>query len=293
VEKVLGDRRAILLFITPALLLYTVIMLVPIAWSTGYTFLEGNPISGFEWAGLDNYAELAADPVFWQAAGFSVRYAVVVTVLQVAAGFGLSLVYVFFLRKASALVRTLVFFPMVLPTAAVAQMFVKLFELVPQHGLVNAFTSAVGLGATDWLGSADNAIVVIVLMDVWRSMGFYAVLLYAGLVAIPEDMIEAARLDGAHRWSLIRHMILPFLAPVLVSALIFSINGSLKVFDSVFALTAGGPNGATTPLTLLMFRTSFNFGQYGYGSTIAMALTLLSLVVTVAIFRGARKDVTA
>ncbi|MFD5215101.1 carbohydrate ABC transporter permease [Microbacterium sp. NPDC058345] len=291
-DKVLGDRRAIFLFIGPALLLYTVIMLVPIVWSTGYTFVEGNPISGYEPVGFDNYVALIGDPAFWQATGFSVKYAVVVTIAQVAAGLGLALLYVFFLRKSSAIVRTLVFFPIVLPTAAVAQLFVKLFELVPQRGPVNTFVEWMGFDAVNWLGQPDTAFVILVVMDVWRSMGFYAVLLYAGLVTIPEDVIEAARLDGAHRWTLVRHIVLPFLLPVLVSALIFSINGSLKVFDSVFALTDGGPNGATTPLTLAMFRTSFSYMEYGYGSTIAMALTLLSLVVTVAIFRGARKDVT-
>jgi raffinose/stachyose/melibiose transport system permease protein len=292
-DKVLSDRRAIAVFLAPALLLYSAIMLVPIVWSAGYTFVEGDPITGFEWAGLANYARLLGDAGFWDATWLSLRYAVVVTVLQVAAGLGLSLLYVFVLRRSSALIRTLVFFPMVLPTAAVAQMFVKLFELVPQQGPVNALAGSLGFGATDWLGSADSAFVVIVLMDVWRSMGFYAVLLYAGLVTIPDDVIEAARLDGAARWRLVRHIVLPSILPVLVSALIFSINGSIKVFDSIYSLTGGGPNGATTPLTLLMFRTSFNFMEYGYGSTIAMALTVLSLLVTVAIFRGARKDVTA
>ncbi|WP_210480172.1 carbohydrate ABC transporter permease [Naasia sp. SYSU D00948] len=292
-DKVLSDRRAIAVFLAPALLLYSAIMLVPIVWSAGYTFVDGDPITGFEWVGLGNYARLLGDSGFWDATWLSVRYAVVATVLQVAAGLGLSLLYVFVLRRSSALIRTLVFFPMVLPTAAVAQMFVKLFELVPQPGPLNALATSLGFGATDWLGRPDTAFAVIVLMDVWRSMGFYAVLLYAGLVTIPDDVIEAARLDGAHRWKLVRHIVLPSILPVLVSALIFSINGSIKVFDSIYALTGGGPNGATTPLTLLMFRTSFNFMEYGYGSTIAMALTVLSLVVTVAIFRGARKDLTS
>ncbi|MDU0326367.1 sugar ABC transporter permease [Microbacterium sp. KSW2-21] len=292
-NRVLSDRRAILIFIAPALALYTLVMVVPIVWSTGYTLVDGNPISGFEWVGFDNYATILQDPAFWQATGFSLRYAALATVLQVGAGFGLSLLYVFVLRRASALVRTLVFFPIVLPTAAVAQLFVKLFEIVPQRGPVNSFAEAFGFGAVDWLGQPDTAFLIIVAMDVWRSMGFYAVLLYAGLVAIPDDVIEAARLDGAKRWSLVRYIVLPSILPVLLSTVIFSINGTIKVFDSVFALTGGGPNGATTPLTLLMFKTSFAFGKYGEGSTIAMLLTIMCLIVTVAIFRGARRDVTA
>lgn len=291
-DKVLGDRRAVIVFLAPALILYTGVMLVPIFWSTGYTFVEGNPISGFEFIGFGNYTRIVADPVFWQSLWFSLRYAVIVTLAQVAAGLALALLYVFVLKKSSALIRTLVFFPIVLPTAAVAQLFVKMFELVPQEGPVNTIFSAFGWQAQDFLGQPGSAFWIIVIMDVWRSMGFYAVLLYAGLVTVPDDVIEAARLDGAARASLVRHIVLPAILPVLVSAVIFSINGSVKVFDSVYALTGGGPNGATTPLTLLMFRTSFDFAEYGYGSTIAMSLTLVSLVMTVAIFRGARKDVT-
>ncbi|HZY68954.1 MAG TPA: sugar ABC transporter permease [Devosia sp.] len=292
-QKVLGDRMAIALFIGPALLLYTLVMLVPIVWSAGYTFVEGNPITGFEWVGLDNYRQMLADPVFWDATWFSIRYAIFATAMQVAAGLGLALLYVFVLRRSSALVRTLVFFPVVLPTAAVAQLFVKLFALVPQEGPVNSLTGALGLGTMDWLGNSTVAFVVLVTMDVWRSMGFYAVLLYAGLVAISDDVIEAARLDGAHSWTLVRYIVLPAITPILISTLIFSINGSIKVFDSVYALTGGGPNGATTPLTLLMFRTSFTFGEYGQGSTVAMALTLMSLVVTLAMFRGLNRNTSA
>src|SRR5690606_35927029 len=98
------------------------------------------------------------------------------------------------------------------------------------------------------------------------------------------------RLDGATGWSLVRHIVLPLSLPVLLSAIIFSINGTLKVFDSIIALTNGGPGNATSPLTLYMFQTSFSYGEYGYGSTIALLLTMICLVVTVFIFRSSRRD---
>jgi raffinose/stachyose/melibiose transport system permease protein len=272
---------------------YTLVMLVPIIWSAGYTFFEGNALSGFSWTGLDNYSKLFSDDAFWQSAGMTFKYAAVVTVGQVGAGLMLSLMYTFYLRKASSLVRTLVFFPVVLPTVAVAQMFVKMFQVSPQEGLFNATLSGVGLGdhVQDWLGTPSGAFWILVIMDIWRSMGFYAVLLYAGLVDIPEDILESARLDGASGFTLTRRIVLPLLTPILVSSIIFSINGTLKVFDSVLALTKGGPGDATTPLTLYMYNTAFSYGDYGYGSTIAMALTLLSLAVTLVIFRASRKDV--
>jgi ABC-type sugar transport system permease subunit len=244
--------------------------------------------------GFANISHLFGDPQFVQALEFTLKYAVAVTVLQVGLGLGLALLYTFYLRRGSALLRTLVFFPVVIPTVAVAGLFSKMFAIVPQYGLVNSLFNAVGWHSQvkDWLGYGGSAFLVIVLMDVWRSMGFYAVLLYAGLVNVPEELIESARLDGASGVRLVKTVVLPLLYPVLFSALIFSINGTLKVFDSILALTSGGPGQATTPLTLYMFNTAFSYGQYGYASAIASALAMICLVITVAMFGFARRDLT-
>ncbi len=292
-ELLLRDRRAILTFVGPALLVYTLVVLVPIVWSLVYTLFEGNVISGFQFVGLNNFALLVRDQTFWQAVVFTLKYAVVVTIGQVGIGLLLALLYVFYLRNASVLVRTLIFFPVILPTVAVAQMYSKLFEITPQLGLVNSLLQAVHLNGLvqPWLGQAGTAFFVLVIMDIWRSMGFYAVLLYAGLVDVPNELIEAARVDGASGFRLVRRIVLPLMTPILFSSLIFSVNGTLKIFDSVLALTNGGPGQTTTPLTLLMYTTSFSNGQYGYGSTIAFALALMCLVVTLVIFRSARRNV--
>jgi multiple sugar transport system permease protein/raffinose/stachyose/melibiose transport system permease protein len=291
-DKVLGDKRAILVLLGPALLVYSLIMLVPIFWSLGYTVFEGNVITGFTFAGVDNFVKFFQDPSAWKALGFTLRYALVLTVLQVGAGYLLALLYVFWLKRASGIVRTIVFFPVILPTVAVALLFQKLFEAAPTVGPVNGFLNLLGVPSVDFLGQADTSFWVVILLDLWRSMGFYAVLLYAGLVDIPDELIESARIDGAHGWKLVRTIVIPLSLPVLLSSIIFSINGTLKVFDTIVALTNGGPAGATTPLTVYMFQTSFAFSQYGYGSTIALMLTILCLLVTLFIFRSTRRDLT-
>ena len=291
-EKVLGNKKAVLILLGPALLVYTIIMLVPIVWSFYYTVQDGNPIVGFTFVGFDNFVKFFKDPAAWQAIGFTLKYALVLTVLQVGVGYALSLMYVFWIRKASGFVRTVVFFPVVLPTVAVALLFQRLFEAAPTTGPVNSFLNLFGLPSVDWFGTPAAAFWIIILMDLWRSMGFYAVLLYAGLVDIPDELLESARLDGASGWKLIRSIVIPLSLPVLLSSLIFSINGTLKVFDTVVALTSGGPGNATTPLTLYMFQTSFSYGDYGYGSTIALMLTILCLLFTVFIFRSTRRDLT-
>lgn len=274
------------------MLVYSLVMLVPIFWSLGYTVFEGNPIVGFTFVGLDNIVQLFTDPKIGDALLFTLKYAIVLTVGQVLVGYGLSLLYVFWLKRASGLIRTLVFFPVVLPTVAVALLFQALFAIAPQIGPVNSLLNFFGADSIDWFASGATAFWVIVIMDIWRSMGFYAVLLYAGLVDIPEEMFESARLDGASGWKLVRHIVIPLSLPVLFSSIIFSINGTLKVFDSVLALTNGGPGNTTTPLTLYMYQTSFTYGEYGYGSSIALMLTILCLLVTLFIFRSSRRDLT-
>ena len=291
-HRVLGDRRAVAILIGPALLVYSLIMLVPMVWSLGYSFTKGNTIDGFTGNGLDNFQRLFTDPAVREALTFTLKYAAVVTVGQVLTGYLLALLYVFFLKKSSALIRTLAFFPVVLPTVAVGLLFQKFFQVAPQTGPVNSLLNMVGLESIDFFGSAGSAFWVLVVMDIWRSMGFYAVLLFAGLVDIPEEVLESARLDGASGLRLIRHIVVPLSFPVLMSSLIFSINGTLKVFDSIVALTNGGPGNDTSPLTLYMFQTSFTYSDYGYGSTVAFLLTVVCLLVTLVVFRLSRRDLT-
>ncbi|GAA3388465.1 carbohydrate ABC transporter permease [Cryptosporangium minutisporangium] len=288
-HSVLGDRRSIAILLGPALLVYSLVMLLPMLWSLGYTFFTGSVISGFSYAGTANFEKLFNDPALPSSLWFTVKYAAAITLGQVFVGYALALLYVFFLRKAGSVVRTLVFFPVVLPTVAVGLLFQKFFEFAPQTGPVNSMLETFGFEAVDWFGTPGKAFFVIAVMDIWRSMGFYAILLYTGLLDIPDDVMEAAAIDGASTWRLIRSIIVPLSLPVLVSSLVFSINGTLKAFDSIYALTGGGPGNATTPLTLYMYQTSFAYGDYGYGATIALTLTVLCLLVTAFIFRATRR----
>ncbi|HEU4330674.1 MAG TPA: sugar ABC transporter permease [Lapillicoccus sp.] len=289
---VLGNKKAIAVFLAPALLVYLGVMVVPVVWSFVYSFYQGNPILGFEFNGLDNFQKLFTDDVTRSATVFTLQYAAVITVGQIILGYSFALLYVFVLRKSSVFVRTMVFFPVVLPTVAVSLLFARMFQVAPQVGPVNALLGLFGIAPIDWFDSGPHAFVVIVVMDLWRTMGFYAVLLYAGLIEIPEEIIESARLDGASGLRLVRHIVLPLSLPVLLSSIIFSLNSAFKVFDSILALNNGGPGTATTPLNLYMFQTSFIYSDYGYGSTLALLITVLCLSVTLMIFRSSRRDLS-
>lgn len=290
--KVLGDHKALLVLLGPALLIYTAVMLVPIIWSVVYTTFDGNSIVGFQFVGMENILQLFTDSQVHDALWFTIKYAIVVSVGQVIVGYGLAVLYFFVLKRSSGLIRTLFFFPIVLPTVAVALLFQQLFAIAPQQGIINELLNAFGMASIDWFGSGATAFLVIAVMDIWRSMGFYGVLLFSGLVDIPEEVLESARVDGASGWRLVRYMVLPMSLPVLLSAVIFSVNGTLKVFDSILALTGGGPGTETSPLTLYMYQTAFTDGEYGYGSAVALLLALVCLGVTLVIFRTSNRDLT-
>lgn len=290
-EHILKNRRAIALFLAPALVVYVGVIVVPAVWSLVYSFFKGTPALGFQYVGFANFARLWTDPTVRQTLLFTIKYAVVLLICQIVFGYLLALFYLFVLRRLSTLVRTLVFFPVVLPPVAVALLFNQLFAITPQEGPVNSLLRLVGIAPVDWFATGTGAFAVIIVMDLWRSAGFYAVLLYAGLVDIPGEVLESARIDGAGGLRLVRHIVLPLSKPIIIASVIFGLNADLKVFDSILALNNGGPGTATTPLNLYMFQTSFLYSDYGYGSAIAMLITVLCLAGTVLVFRSSRRQV--
>ncbi|MDN3496437.1 sugar ABC transporter permease [Planococcus sp. APC 4015] len=290
-NRVFGDRKTILILLIPPLAIYVLLKVVPVLWSLGLSFFQGNSLRGFEFVGIQNFTTFFTDGAALQSLGVSVVFAVLATASQVVLGYLLALLYVFVLRKGSAFVRTAVFFPMVLPTVAVALLFRSFVAVGENQGPVNDVINLFGGPSVEFMASTAGTMATAIVMTLWGSMGFYAVLLYTGLLDIPDEIIESARLDGAAGFRLVRHIILPLSAPILLSSIIFSFNSTLKVFDSLLALNNGGPGTSTSPLTLYMYRTAFEYAEYGYGSTIALVLTLLCLVFTLTVFRSSSKRV--
>ncbi|WP_207453982.1 carbohydrate ABC transporter permease [Desertivibrio insolitus] len=288
-QSIFGDRKTVLILLGPALLLYTLLKVVPVLWSFGLSFFEGNTLRGFTWVGVDNFVTFLGDDAALQSVWVSVIFSIAATVGQVTLGYLLALLYVFVLRRGSAVVRTVVFFPAILPTVAVALLFKSFVAVGDNQGPVNDLINFFGGESVEVLATTYGTMLTAIVMTLWSSMGFYAVLLYAGLLDIPEDVVESARIDGATGFRLVRHIIVPLSLPILLSSIIFSFNSTLKVFDSLLALNGGGPGTSTAPLTLYMYRTSFEYAEYGYGSTIALVLTLLCLVFTLAVFRSTRR----
>lgn len=287
-DRVLKDKKAILVFILPPLIIYAFTVIVPTVWSVYYSFFSGMPGVDFKFTGAHNYIQLWRDPMFLSSLAMTVKYVIIVSVCQIVFGLLLSFMFHFGIKRFKSLVRTLVFFPVVLPIIAVGQLFSKIYEITPQYGLLNSFLHLLGLNSLiqPWIGQTTTALGALCVMDIWTSVGFYAVIFYAALVDIPNDVLEAARIDGAHSFRLVWHIILPLLSPVLNTCLVFSFTGTLKVYQSILALTQGGPGNTTQSLSMYMYDSAFTYSKYGYASAIAVFMLALSLVIMLSINRA-------
>jgi len=279
-KKVLGNKTAIALFVVPALVIYSGIVIVPVLWSFYYSFFSGSPGLKWEFSGFNNFVRLFMDSGFFDALKVNLKYISIVMIGQVGLGLGLSLVFYFWLKRFKNTIRTLVFFPVVLPTVAVGHLFQKIFEIQPNYGLLNSLLDSIGLSSLvrPWLGQAATALGCLSVMDIWVAMGFYAVIFYGALLDISSEVMEAARIDGANGWQLFKRILVPLLRPMIITCLIFSFSGTVKMFESAMALTNGGPGNATRSLSMYMYDVSFTYNNVGYGSVIAIFIFLLCVV---------------
>ena len=280
-ERVLRDRKAIAIFVLPAFLIFIGIIVVPVIWTIVYSLFSGMPGMKFEYNGLQNYIDMFSNKQTLNAIAVNWKYVLIVTPCQVTFGLMAALMVHFSVRKFKTLSRTLIFIPTVLPAVAVAQMFIKMYAKIPSYGLINSLLKLVGLNslATAWLGYSNTAFAALVLMDVWTAVGFYTVIIYGALVDIPDEIIEAARIDGANSFGLFRRILLPMLKTMITTCLVFSFTGTIRMFESATALTKGGPGSATTSMTMDMYQNAFRYSDFGYGSTIAVFIFIQCLLI--------------
>ncbi len=291
-ERVLRDKKAILLFMLPAMLVYTIFVFFPMCQSVYFTFFEGTPNVDFEFVGLENYAKLFHDVDFKESFLITMQYFLVTGGGWVILGLVVALMLQYGMKRFSNLSRTIAYLPVVIPGVAAAALFSKVLEVTPTYGLVNSLLDALGLEQfiRGWTGDSATAMWMVCLVDLWKGIGYYTVIFYAGLVNVPTELEEAARIDGAGRLTVIWKIVLPLLKPVTVMCVVLAIMNSLKVYDMPVVLTDGGPGRTTTVLSIYMYKTAFTKWQYGYGSTIAVVLLLLILVLTQAVMHFERKN---
>ncbi|MFI8946308.1 carbohydrate ABC transporter permease [Streptomyces sp. NPDC053750] len=279
-----GDGRLAAVFVAPALLGFVVFLLWPTLRGIYLSFTRFNLLTPAQWVGLDNYVRMVNDPIFWESLRVTVVYVVVNIGVQTVA----ALVIAVLLQRLtqSSLLRGIVLTPYLMSNVVAG--VVWLWILDTQLGIGNELVAGLGLDRIPFLADETWAVPTIALINVWRHVGYTALLLFAGLQAIPGDMYEAAKVDGASEWRMFRRITLPLLRPVLAVVLIMTVIGSFQVFDTVAVTTAGGPANATNVLQFYIYGAAFGRFQFGYASAMSVALLVVLSAITFVQYRLTR-----
>jgi raffinose/stachyose/melibiose transport system permease protein len=287
--RALSTRPALLVFLGPPVLLYLLAVVLPILQSLWLSFFEWDGISPMEWVGLDNYARMARDKVFLTSFGNSLVYLGINLFFQVVLALLLANLLLSVTRWREP-IKTLFFLPTIVSTVAIAFLFQRIYALEPM-GLVNLLLHAFGLGdtATAWLGTTRTALVAVSIPEGWRFMGLYMVILYAALLAVPKELEEAARIDGASEWRVFTRIRFPLIRPVWATVMIMAATYSLRGFDIPYLLTNGGPGTSTELLTTYMYKKAFRSVDFGYASAIAVFIVIEAVVAVALIILVLRR----
>lgn len=244
-------------------------------------------LRNLRFVGLDNYIGLLGNPLFWKALGNTLYFVVVGVPLSIMASLGAALLLHSKVARFKPLFRTSLFAPVVTTVVAVAVIWRYLFHT--RYGVANWLLSFVGIDPVDWLGDPHWAMPTIILFAVWKNFGYNMIIFLAGLQAIPEDLYEAARIDGASRWRQFVHVTLPMLGPVLLLVSILTMAGYFQLFAEPYVMTLGGPLQSTVSVLYLMYEEGFRWWNLGNASAVAFLLFMLMAATTSGLLWFARR----
>jgi multiple sugar transport system permease protein len=271
-----------------AMLFVTVFTFLPILASLGLSFFDWDVISPPKFAGLANYVRFFSDEPVLQSFGVTIAMAIAIVVLQLSLGLFLA---VLVNQRTSTFgrtfFRTAFYLPLLASTAAVSIFMGYLFDY--QFGAINYYLGLFGIPAVPWLTSPLGAQVTVVLIVVWQQVGFTFVLFVAALMSVPEDVLEAASIDGAGPLRTLFRIKVPLISPTILFAAVIALINAMQLFDQPYIMTKGGPGTATTTATISMYQVGFQNLQFGYSSAIAIVLLLLILAITGIQFLASRK----
>jgi multiple sugar transport system permease protein len=279
------DRQgaAVWLLLGPCVLYLAAFAVYPLVYSLRLSFTDLTAADGTgHWVGFKNYVDLLHDPQFWNAAWNSAVMVAVAVSIQVALGTALALFFNLNLAG-SWIVRGVLVLPMLITPIVVGVMWRALLN--PDWGLVNWLILQAGFDPPNWLGSIGMAMKTLILVDCWQWTPFVFVIVYARLQALPQEVFEAAELDGATRISTLRRVTIPLLMPAISFAAIFRAVDAFRSFDLVYGLSYGGPARSTTTLSFFSFQNGFQFQNYGYAAAIAYMMLIILILGTTVLLR--------
>jgi multiple sugar transport system permease protein len=289
----MSSQRAAWLFIAPALLVIGVFFVLPamaamVLSLTDFDLYALADIDNLRFVGFDNYTRLLQLPLFWKALGNTFYFVAVGVPLSIALSLCAALLLNSKLARFKPFFRTALFAPVVTTIVAVAIIWRYLFH--SRYGLANYGLAQLGVEPVDWLGDPSWSMPTIILFAVWKNFGYNMIILLAGLQGIPQELYEAARIDGANAWKQFRHITLPMLAPVLMLVGILTTVGYFQLFAEPYVMTEGGPLQSTLSVLYLMYEEGFKWWNIGSASAVAFLLFLLMLAATALLLRIGRRS---
>jgi multiple sugar transport system permease protein len=282
VSSIVTNNEAVLglIFILPSLIGFVVFFAVPAVRSLLISFTEWNLLKDAEWVGLANYQDIFADERFWRSLGITISYVIWNIPIQTILAIGMALL----MNRVSnwAIFRSIMILPWLIPNVIVASLFLWLLD--PTLGIINIALDAIGIGKQGFFGVPEQAIATIAGVNIWRHMGYNAVLIFAGLKTIPTSLYEAAIVDGANGWTKFFRITLPLLRPVLIFVVVTSIIGSFQIFDTIAVTTQGGPAGSTRTIIYYIYQEVFE-RRISMGTATAASVVLFLILVTVTLIQ--------
>ena len=278
--KTLKNALTIFLFTAPALIVYTVYVLYPIVSTFIYSLYDWDGSTAGTFVGMGNYIRLLGDSVFWTALTNNTWVVFTSVFVQIPLGLIMALM-LFAPIRGLKFFSSIYFFPFLMSTVAVGLLWIFMYD--PINGVINQLINVLGFENIPWLSQKNTAMFAVLLVVVWQFVPFYMILFKAAIVGIPEELYEAADIDGANGITKFFHITLPLLMPTIVSSSILAVVGSLKAFDIFYVMTGGGPNHGTELLGTYMFKQAFINFNMGYASAIAFVMFFLALIVTIVI----------
>jgi multiple sugar transport system permease protein len=277
------------IFISPFFVGFVALQLLPIAFSAFLSFAEWSGMNQIQLVGIENFVTMVNDPRFWNA----LRVTFTITVVCTALGTACSLALAILIEQAtywlSSLLRVIFFLPSVTSVVVITYVWKQLYNA--DFGFINTVITQFGLPAQQWLANPRLALPSLIIMLIWAGLGWDALIITAGLRSIPDELYDAAKVDGASGWAEFRHVTLPLLRPTLTFVLVTSVIYLWGLFAQPQLLTGGGPMRGTQTIALYLYDVGFRYHKFGYASAIAIILSIIMFISSYANFRVVRTDV--
>jgi multiple sugar transport system permease protein len=282
-----AQTRAAYLFVLPSFALYLVFVLAPVVVTFILSFAYYDPMQGSRWVGFDNFTRFFTDDrsvqIFWNTLRF--------TLFAVTGNITMGMLFALALNRQMPAVllymfRLAFFLPVIIAAAFVSIVWGYFYG--DDLGVINYYLIRLGFAPVHWLTSSHNAMMSIVIMDVWKNAGFFMIIFVAALQGVPKSLLEAAVMDGASYWRRFFRIVLPWISPVVFFAIVYSSIGALQVFESIVILTRGGPGDATRSMSIYVVEEAFDSFEIGYAASIAVVMTVVILAITVLQFLASR-----